>query len=45
MILLLIWLTLIGGCLIAMLTGYIFTSILLFLAFSISVAYAFINNL
>ena len=45
MILLLIWLALIGGCLIAMLTGYIFTSILLFLEFSISVAYAFINNL
>jgi hypothetical protein len=45
MILLLIWLALISGCLIAMLTGYIFTSILLFLAFSISVAYAFINNL
>ncbi len=45
MILLLIWLALIGGCLIAILTGYIFTGILLFLAFSISVAYAFINNL
>ena len=45
MILLLIWLALIGGCLIAMLTGYIFTSILLFLAFTISVAYAFMNNL
>jgi hypothetical protein len=28
-----------------MLTGYIFTAIILFLAFSISVAYAFINNL
>ena len=45
MILLLIWLALIGGCLIAMLTGYILTSIILFIAFSISVAYAFINNL
>jgi len=45
MILLLIWLALIGGCLIAMLTGYIFTAIILFLAFSISVAYAFINNM
>jgi len=45
MILLLIWLALISGCLIAMLTGYIFTAIILFLAFSISVAYAFINNL
>ena len=45
MILLLIWLTLIGGCLIAMLTGYIFTAIILFIAFSISVAYSFINNL
>jgi len=45
MILLLIWLALIGGCLIAMLTGYIFTAIILFLAFSISVAYSFTNNL
>ena len=45
MILLLIWLALIGVCLIAMMTGYIFTAIILFIAFSISVAYAFINNL
>jgi hypothetical protein len=43
--LLLIWLILIGGCLVAMLTGNILLSIILFIAFSISVAYSFINNL
>ena len=41
MILLLIWLALIGGSLIAMLTGNIFLSLILFLAFSLNVAYNF----
>ena len=41
MILLIFWLSLITGTLIAMLTGYIFTSLFLFLIFGISVAYNF----
>ena len=43
--LLILWLSLISGTLIAMLTGYLFTSLFLFLIFGISVAYSFTNNL
>ena len=43
--LLIFWLSLITGTLIAMLSGYIFTSLFLFLIFGISVAYSFTNNL
>ena len=41
MALLILWLSLITGTLISMLTGYIFLSLFLFLIFGISVAYNF----